>query len=72
VLVGVNGEPLDLSRCEHDGNPLPRRVAVDGLGIAVFEETVFRGYVFQVLERRWGSGVARARTRIAKQRITFR
>ena len=27
---------------------------------AVFEETVFRGYIFQTLEARWGSGIALA------------
>ncbi len=30
------------------------------LFIAVFEETVFRGYIFQTLETRWGSGIALA------------
>lgn len=28
------------------------------LCVAVFEETVFRGYIFQTLEARWGSGIA--------------
>ncbi len=28
------------------------------LAVAVFEETLFRGYVFQTLETRWGSGAA--------------
>jgi len=28
------------------------------LCVGVFEETLFRGYVFQTLENRWGSGVA--------------
>jgi membrane protease YdiL (CAAX protease family) len=32
--------------------------AVLFLGVAVFEETVFRGYIFQTLEGRWGSGIA--------------
>ncbi len=30
------------------------------LGVAFFEEVIFRGYVFGTLERRWGSGVALA------------
>ncbi len=28
------------------------------LAVAVFEETFFRGYLFQTLETRWGSGIA--------------
>ena len=28
------------------------------LGVGVFEETLFRGYLFQTLEGRWGSGAA--------------
>ena len=28
------------------------------LAVGVFEETLFRGYIFQTLEGRWGSGVA--------------
>ncbi len=28
------------------------------LSVALFEETLFRGYLFQTLERRWGSGIA--------------
>ena len=32
--------------------------AVLFLCVAVFEETVFRGYILQTLEARWGSGVA--------------
>ncbi len=28
------------------------------LVVAVFEETLFRGYIFQTLEARWGSGIA--------------
>ena len=28
--------------------------------VGIFEEVVFRGYVFQTLERRWGSGIALA------------
>ncbi len=31
-------------------------------GVAVFEEIFFRGYLFQTLETRWGSGVALAAT----------
>ena len=34
--------------------------AVLFLCIAVFEETVFRGYILQTLEARWGSGIALA------------
>ena len=34
--------------------------AVLFLCVAVFEETVFRGYILQTLEARWGSGVALA------------
>jgi len=30
------------------------------LAVAVFEETVFRGYLFRILEIRWGSGIALA------------
>ena len=32
------------------------------LAVGVFEETLFRGYIFQTLEGRWGSGVALAGT----------
>ena len=32
------------------------------LAVGVFEETLFRGYIFQTLEGRWGSGVALAAT----------
>lgn len=39
---------------------LPLIPLVSFLFVAVFEEVVFRGYVFQTLERRWGSGVALA------------
>ena len=39
--------------------------AVLFLCVAVFEETVFRGYVFQTLEGRWGSGIAVAGSSVA-------
>ncbi len=32
------------------------------LAVGVFEETLFRGYIFQTLESRWGSGIALAVT----------
>ena len=35
------------------------------LCVAVFEETVFRGYIFQTLETRWGTGIALAGSAIA-------
>ncbi len=31
-------------------------------GVAVFEEILFRGYIFQTLEGRWGSGIALSMT----------
>ena len=34
------------------------------LAVAVFEETAFRGYAFQTLENRWGSGVALVTTSV--------
>jgi len=35
------------------------------LFVAVFEETIFRGYIFQTLETRWGSGIALAESAAA-------
>ena len=39
---------------------LPLVPLVTFLLVGIFEEVVFRGYVFQTLERRWGSGIALA------------
>ncbi len=39
---------------------LPLVPLVTFLLVGLFEEVVFRGYVFQTLERRWGSGIALA------------
>ncbi len=39
---------------------LPLVPMVTFLLVGVFEEVVFRGYVFQTLEKRWGSGIALA------------
>ena len=39
---------------------LPLVPLVTFLFVGIFEEIVFRGYVFQTLERRWGSGIALA------------
>ena len=39
---------------------LPLVPLVTFLLVGIFEEVIFRGYVFQTLERRWGSGIALA------------
>lgn len=58
VSVGV----LWLLGCYHVTAITPSVLLFAPLGlyftVAVFEETLFRGYLFQTLEGRWGSGVA--------------
>lgn len=55
AVMAVIGVYHEIARNVHFSPFLP---LILFLFVGIAEETVFRGYIFQTLERRWGSGVA--------------